>query len=199
MELGPVCLPLTGIDITEMESVPDIDEPIHLCDYDAAWPDLYETESRRIARALPPDVYFEHIGSTSVPGMLAKPIVDIMIGVEGGQVERIRVKVGELRYEDMGEAGVTGRIYLRRRVLGDSRIVGFNVALVEHGGTIWNSNLALRDSLRKNADAAREYAEVKRAAVASGATSLLAYSEYKRPCVNRLMDRAVAERKTART
>jgi GrpB-like predicted nucleotidyltransferase (UPF0157 family) len=155
---------------------------------------------RRIAKSLPPGVWFEHIGSTSVPGLLAKPIVDIMIGVEAGSVERIRVKVGELVYEDMGEAGVSGRIYLRRRIA-DSKIAGlnaagfpvagFNVALVEYGGAIWKSNLALRDYLRANPDAAREYTEVKRAAVMSGATSLLAYSAYKREYVNRLMDRAV--------
>lgn len=171
--------------------MPDLDEPIHLSDYNSSWPELYLGEMHRIARVLPPRVYFEHIGSTSVPGMLAKPIVDIMIGVATGQVERIRVKVGALGYEDMGEAGVTGRIYLRRRLRPGSLIVGFNVALVERGGVIWTSNLALRDHLRVNPEAAREYTEVKRAAVESGATSLSLYSEYKRKCVNRLMDQAM--------
>jgi GrpB-like predicted nucleotidyltransferase (UPF0157 family) len=172
-------------------SLPDLDEPIDLSDYDPTWPDLYAAEVRRIAKALPQGVWFEHIGSTSVPGMLAKPIIDIMIGVKAGSVERIRVKVGELVYEDMGEAGLSGRIYLRRRIA-NSKIAGFNAALVEYGGVIWKSNLALRDYLRANPDAAREYTEIKQAAVASGATSLLDYSAYKRECVNRLMDRAVA-------
>ena len=176
--------------------MPDLDEPIHLSGYDSTWPDLYAAEVRRIAKALPQGVWFEHIGSTSVPGMLAKPIIDIMIGVEAGSVERIRVKVGELVYEDMGEAGLSGRIYLRRRIAASKvagfDLTGFNVALVEYGGAIWKSNLALRDYLRTNPEAAREYTEVKQAAVSSGATSLLAYSAYKRECVNRLMDRAVA-------
>jgi len=175
--------------------VPDVDEPIHLSAYDSVWTDLYAAEVRRIAKALPRGVWFEHIGSTSVPGMLAKPIVDIMIGVEAASVERaverIRVKVGELVYEDMGEAGVSGRIYLRRRMQGGFPVAGFNVALVTYGGPVWTSNLALRDYLRTNCDAVREYVEIKRAAVTSGATSLLAYSTYKRECVNRLMDRAM--------
>lgn len=171
--------------------MPDLDEPIHLSDYNASWPDLYVAEMHRIARALPPRVYFEHIGSTSIPGMLAKPIVDMMIGVANGQVERIRVKVGALGYEDMGEAGVSGRIYLRRRLRSGSILVGFNVALVERGGVIWTSNLALREHLRANPDAVDEYVDVKQAAIRNGATSLLEYSIYKRECVNRLMDRAM--------
>jgi len=189
--IGPVRPPFVGPKQGDAKLVPDLDEPIHLSDYNASWPDLYVAEMHRIARALPPRVYFEHIGSTSVPGMLAKPIVDIMIGVATGQVERIRVKVGALGYEDMGEAGVSGRIYLRRRLRSGSVLVGFNVALVERGGVIWTSNLALRDHLRANPDAVREYVNVKQAAIRNGATSLLEYSIYKRECVNRLMDRAM--------
>ena len=57
-----------------------------------------------------------------------------------------------LGYEDLGEAGVPGRIYFRRRAE-----TAFNIALVAHGGSIWIANLALRDFLRANPDAAREY------------------------------------------
>ena len=175
----------------------DLDEPIHVSGYDPAWPEIFEAEARRIETALRQAIQIEHIGSTSVPGLVAKPIIDIMVGVVADPdykhlLESVRTRIDMLGYEDMGEAGVSGRIYLRRRLGKDSRLAGFNIALVAHGGPTWKSNLALRNYLRTNPDAAREYTEIKRAAVANGATWLLAYSDFKRDCVNRLMDRAVS-------
>jgi GrpB-like predicted nucleotidyltransferase (UPF0157 family) len=58
----------------------------------------------------------EHIGSTSIPGIWAKPIVDIMIGLKSLPLEKSLIdKVIELDYEYLGEAGVNGRIYFRKR------------------------------------------------------------------------------------
>jgi GrpB-like predicted nucleotidyltransferase (UPF0157 family)/ribosomal protein S18 acetylase RimI-like enzyme len=59
-------------------------EPIAIVDYDPAWPALFATETARLRRYFPPGVIrrLEHIGSTAVPGMAAKPIVDILIGVD---------------------------------------------------------------------------------------------------------------------
>lgn len=67
----------------------------------------------------------------------------------------------------------------------------FNVALVERGGRHWESNLALRDYLRANPEAAREYAKIERDALKSGVRSLLAYSGYKSACLRRLISRAL--------
>ncbi len=165
----------------------ELDEPIYLSAYDGQWPTLFLSETRRLASELPADIAFEHIGSTSVPGMLSKPIIDIMLGVEPRHsLTQIRAALVALGYEDMGEAGVPGRLYLRRRSK-----TAFNIAIVEHGGPIWIANLALRDYLRTNSDAAREYTEIKRSAFASGARSFLAYSDYKGAVVARLIDRAL--------
>jgi GrpB-like predicted nucleotidyltransferase (UPF0157 family) len=165
----------------------ELDEPIHLSAYDPQWPTLFASEARRIAAGLPTDVAIEHIGSTSVPGLLAKPIIDLMLGggAHHGPVS-IRSVLVALGYEDLGEAGVPGRIYFRRRAE-----TAFNIALVVRGGSIWAANLALRDYLRANPDAAREYADAKRAAFESGIRSLLAYSDYKSAVVARLMSQAL--------
>ncbi len=168
--------------------MPELDEPIHLCDYNELWPDLFASEALRIAAALPGDVAMEHIGSTAVPGLSAKPIIDLMLGVGPGcDVLRVRTQLVMLGYEDLGEAGVTGRLYFRRR--GKS---AFNIALVERGSAIWRTNLFFRDYLRTNSVAAQEYAAAKRSALESGISSLLAYSEYKSPVVDRLLKQALA-------
>lgn len=123
---------------------------------------------------------FEHIGSTAVPGLAGKPVVDLMLGASPAVwagLEEVRAKIVALGYEDLGEAGVPGRIYFRRR----TKLRAFNVALVKHDGPVWRDNVALRDYLRSHPEAAAKYAEAKRAAVAGGAKTLLAYSEAKGP------------------
>ena len=129
----------------------------------------------------------EHIGSTAVPGLLAKPIVDIMVGVIPFPPSASwSAAVVVLGYEALGEAGVPGRLYFRQRGR-----VPCNVHVVEHGGAHWVSNLALRDYLRRSPEAAARYASAKRAAIAAGATTLLTYSEAKGRVIEALVSRAL--------
>ena len=114
-----------------------------------------------------------------MPGLAGKPVVDLMLGAPPAAwaaLEELRARVVALGYEDLGEAGVPGRIYFRRR----TKLRAFNVALVEEGGAHWRENVALRDYLRANPEAAAKYAEAKRAAVAGGARTLLPYSDAKK-------------------
>jgi GrpB-like predicted nucleotidyltransferase (UPF0157 family) len=165
----------------------DLDESIHLSEYDPQWPVLFCAEKQRLSLSLPADTTIDHIGSTAIPGLLAKPIIDIMVGTEPHhRIEAIRAPLVNLGYEDMGEAGVPGRIYFRRRIG-----TAFNIALVLHGGPVWVANVAFRDHLRTSAEARREYSEIKRQAFGSGIRSLLAYSDYKSAAVSRLIHQAL--------
>ena len=72
-----------------MESVEEklarvLSEPIELVDYDPTWPCVFVSESKRLSRFFPAGVIrcIEHVGSTAVPGLAAKPIVDILVGVD---------------------------------------------------------------------------------------------------------------------
>src|SRR5437016_5573078 len=94
-----------------------LDEPIHIADYDPAWPVLFAQESLALQPIFAPTtVVFEHIGSTAVPGMAAKPIVDMLAGLP-----TLALSAGQLSesqqhgYDFLGEAGVPGRLYLRKR------------------------------------------------------------------------------------
>lgn len=165
----------------------NVDEEIELCPYDPEWPSLFLAEMQRIEQALSFQATIEHIGSTSVPGLVAKPVVDIMLGlVPGDPWEDAREQLGSAGYEDLGEAGVPGRVYFRRRAERS-----FNVHVTLRGGSIWDANLALRDYLRLNPEARLEYAEVKRRAIADGCRTLLSYSNYKSSAVTRLVSCAV--------
>ena len=94
----------------------DLVEPLTLVEYDPAWTARFAEETRRLSAIHLQHSAIEHIGSTSVPGLPAKPIVDIMIGVPSLEAIRtIRSALRSAGYEDPGDAGVPRRVYFRHR------------------------------------------------------------------------------------
>ena len=169
----------------------EIDEPVTISEYQAAWPDAFAAEQRRLSKALRvPASVLEHIGSTAVPGLMAKPTIDLMLSVTDfpphpgflGAIERSG-------YESLGEAGVSGRLYFRLRGAMPS-----NLHVVLMNGVHWVNNLALREHLRGDPDARDRYARAKLAVQASGSGSLLAYSAAKAAVVSGLLAEALAAR-----
>jgi ribonuclease III len=156
-----------------------LDEAITLVPSDSSWPDLAAEESARLRAALV-DADIEHVGSTAVPGLDGKAIIDLLIGV--------RELAPSLRipdYEALGAAGIAGRLYFRKR-----GPVSYNVQVVELGGPLWRDALLLRDYLRAHPEERGRYAAGKQEAFASGATTLLRYSDAKAALVEGLLQRA---------
>ena len=83
-ENSDIPAPMTDEEIlaANVGDPPKHNAPIHLAEYDPEWPRLYEREAERIGAALGPKVLrIEHVGSTSVPGLAAKPLIDIVLVV----------------------------------------------------------------------------------------------------------------------
>ncbi|MDI3286363.1 GrpB family protein [Polyangium sp. 15x6] len=168
----------------------DVDEPISIVEYDARWPLEYAAESARVRAALGPLVLaIEPFGSSAVPGLVSKPIIDILVGV--ADLEEAKPHVAglvALGYEDFGQIFIAERIYLRKR----GTPPHFNVAVTEHGGPFWVANLAVRDYLRSHPAEVEAYARHKEEAVARGATMFSSYSQAKDAFVRGLRERALA-------
>ena len=168
-----------------------LDESITVCKADPIWPEWFQREAARLRSALPGDLVPEirHIGSTAVPGLDAKPIVDLMVGIaEPGRIADLVERLERLGYESLGEAGVPGRWALRKRHVAQPS----NIAIVAYEGDWWKLNLAVQDYLRANAEAARTYALAKWHAVSGGADMLLAYSDAKRVMIEKIVAEARA-------
>ena len=166
-----------------------IDEPITLGNYDPVWLELFEQEKMVILQALAEDVLgIEHFGSTAVPGLAAKPIIDILVGLKQYPMQDHAVNCLKcVGYECLGEAGVPGRLYFRKR-----HPIAFNITAVEYNGTLWKDNLLLRDYLRSHSEERQRYEQHKRAVIAAGHHQLLAYSEQKAAIVADLLQQAKA-------
>lgn len=152
-----------------------------LVDYDPLWEAAFIDERNRLARALG-DIAkgIEHYGSTAVPGMRAKPILDILVGVSPlDDWVRCKVPLESLGYDYAANAGIPGHfIFGRGR---DSTERTHLVHVVEFLGEEWRSNLALRDALRRDASLRARYLEVKERAVAVSPQSRVRYNELKGP------------------
>jgi GrpB-like predicted nucleotidyltransferase (UPF0157 family) len=116
--------------------------------YDPLWPAAFEDETVRLAKALGPVAKgIEHYGSTAVPGLCAKPILDIMIGISPlSEWERCKPALEALDYDYAEGAGVAGHYIFGR---GRDRTERTHlVHVVEYRGESWRGSLAFRDALR---------------------------------------------------
>jgi GrpB-like predicted nucleotidyltransferase (UPF0157 family) len=144
------------------------------------WPLMFEAEAERIERAcedLP--IRLEHIGSTAVPGMSAKPVIDILAGrPPQSRPAPYTVALRQLGYEHLGAHGVPGREYFRR---GKPR--SHHVHLVSWTSAVWQEHLLFRDLLRSDPALARDYEAVKRDLAIACANDRRAYADGKGPFI----------------
>ncbi|HEY4202113.1 MAG TPA: GrpB family protein [Devosiaceae bacterium] len=152
----------------------------YLIEYQPDWAEAFRIEAERIRRALGPLAKgVEHYGSTSVAGMRAKPILDILVGVSPlGLWERCQAPLEELGYDYAAHAGVAGHfIFGKGR---DSSERTHLLHIVEFEGPSWVSNLQLRDALRQDANLRQRYMATKDAAIAAAPTGRAQYNDLKR-------------------
>ena len=166
-----------------------LDEP------DTRWPALFAAERERILRFCGSlTIRLEHVGSTSIPGLCAKPILDIAAGraPDSALPDGIEALV-RAGYEHRGERGVPGREFFCR---GEPR--AYHLHLVVEGGPLWRDYLAFRDYLRTHPEAAHGFAEAKRALAARFSGDREAYTRAKASHVEAVLRLARAARGSAR-
>lgn len=164
--------------------------PVRLADHDPAWAAIYKHERERIAAALG-DVALaiEHVGSTSVPGLAAKPTVDIAVGVRDTAAIMAKAPaMAELGYRS--ELNFEDWAYFDRR--DDAPGTGIHVHGVPIGGARWNAYIAFRDALRADAALRAEYEALKRTNAAEFQGDVLGYSEAKSEFVRNAINRSRA-------
>lgn len=136
--------------------------PVTIVEYDTEWPSLYEKEKGEIIGAIGRIVRsIEHIGSTSVPGLAAKPIIDIMAGVDSeAEADRCVAMLADIGYDDVTPQPENPDWYycLGKRL--DSMYC--HLHLVRQGSAFLEDHLLFRDYLRENLQTAGEYHELKK-------------------------------------
>jgi GrpB-like predicted nucleotidyltransferase (UPF0157 family) len=162
-----------------------------LVPYNEAWPSLFLEERVRIERALGSLAEgIEHVGSSAVPGLVAKPILDIMVGVRSlRDVDHCIQALERICYEYRAEAGVPGRLFFRK---GDPRTHHLHVA--EIGSEFWERHLAFRDYLRAHPETVLEYAQLKCDLATRFRGDRAAYTEAKTSFISEVVRRATKDK-----
>jgi GrpB-like predicted nucleotidyltransferase (UPF0157 family) len=164
---------------------------VRLAEADPAWPAIFAGEAARLRAALEGhDAAVEHCGSTSVPGLPAKPILDILVGVAAPiDVASIAQALAPLGYEHAPWAGVPGHEVFGK---GDPRT--HLVHVVPLHGDAWKRMLAFRDALRRDPALAADYAILKRDLAARFSQNRAAYTDAKSRFVETVHARDVPQK-----
>ncbi len=163
---------------------------VHLDAYNDAWPDMYRAEADRVTAALRSDlVAIEHVGSTAVPGLPAKPILDILAAVSTwDRFEEVVSRLGEIGYlyTPESEADDPGRRVFRKGPRDMSLMRTHHLHVTAPDSPYWRRIVAFRDQLREDAAYAAEYAALKRRLAGDFSTDSRGYTRAKTQFVKRM-------------
>jgi GrpB-like predicted nucleotidyltransferase (UPF0157 family) len=165
------------------------DAPIRIASYDSKWPALFGSERVLLRKILAPWLAgpIEHIGSTAVPGLSAKPIIDIMAAVKSLEGSRAAIDaLGELEYRYAPYRADVMHWFCKPGAAHRTH----HLHLVPFGTALWRERIAFRDRLRADAALAAEYAELKRHFARVYRTDREAYTEAKGAFISRALGSA---------
>jgi GrpB-like predicted nucleotidyltransferase (UPF0157 family) len=179
---------VNSTDSTEMVNAiwDDIHAPVELIEYQELWPEMFAREREQILQALQGKILdVEHIGSTAIPGMPAKPIIDILIIIEDLQNAKFCIQpLRGLGYAFIDYPQNTDRLFFRK---GTPR--SHHIHIVERGGDSERDHLHFRDVLLSDDTLRNEYLQLKLDAMRQYKHRRALYGERK----NELIKKALAK------
>lgn len=171
-----------------------LSRPIIIAEYDPQWPLLFEQERKRIEAVLGNEaIRFEHIGSTAIPGLASKAVIDIAIGIQCLEMalKYIPLLEGlEYIYEPTFEALLPARRFFWK---GTPAVHTYHIHMAEVGSPLWVKPIMFRDYLRKHPDEAQHYGELKKSLAERWVNDMDAYVEGKTDFVEGVLVKAARE------
>ena len=171
-------------------------DEVEVVDYDPRWPALFDQEAGRLRATLDPSliVGLEHFGSTAVPNLSAKPIIDILIAVRS-LADAQATFVDALRHLDYvywAENPKKDRMFFVKGMPPFGSRRSHHVHVTEIHGQMWQ-RLAFRDYLRAHPEEARTYGQLKRRLATEHPTDREAYTDAKAAYIETVMRKAIKQ------
>ncbi len=162
-----------------------LEAPVEIVPYDASWPERFLEESEMLRRALAPWLSgpIEHIGSTAVPGLAAKPVIDIMAGVPSLDESRPAISAAS----EVGYCYAPYQVEIEHWFCKPSPAFRtHHLHLIPVGTAHWTERIAFRNYLRAHAQVASEYEALKRRLALEHRLDREAYTVAKGPFIHRI-------------
>src|SRR5215210_2774693 len=165
---------------------------VEVVPHDPQWRDAFGAEAKHVAAALGENVVaIHHIGSTAIPNIYAKPVIDLLVEVRDiTEVDGQSSAMESLGYEVMGEYGIHGRRYFRKET--PEGIRTHHIHAFETGSAEVERHLAFRDYMIAHAGEAQRYSELKRKLAEEHPQSIDGYMDGKDGFIKE-MDRRAAQ------
>lgn len=163
--------------------------PVIIVPYDPEWPRIYEEGRRHIGGAVGGIIRsIEHVGSTSVPGLWAKPIVDMIAGLDGrDDAERCRALLLPLGYDDASPGDNPDWYYCLGKAPHSN---GFHLHLMKEGSRFQEKHILFRDWLCAHPADAEAYKELKISLSEKYRNDRVAYTDAKTEFINWIVEKA---------
>jgi GrpB-like predicted nucleotidyltransferase (UPF0157 family) len=171
---------------------------VQVVPHDPQWLDAFESEAKQVAAALDKNVVaVHHIGSTAIPNVYAKPVIDLLVEVRDiTEVDGQNSAMESLGYEVMGEYGIRSRRYFRKD--NQEGIRTHNIHAFAAGSAEAQRHLAFRDYMIAHPEEAQRYSELKRKLAEQHSQSMDAYMDGKDDFIKE-MDRRAAQWRAAQS
>ncbi len=180
---------------------------VELVKYDPKWKSLFEIEKKKLLNVInSKEIEVEHIGSTSIPDIYSKPIIDIMIGVKEKQLDNYINSIISLGYTYVQKYEICmpfRRYFFKPKNLDMQfpKIIGFNdpdinkenndsfhIHMVKINSDFWIKHLLFRNYLRNNYKARKEYENTKKALAKMEWDSVNDYADAKSDCISKILE-----------
>lgn len=165
---------------------------VNLSDHNPNWEKQFDYEKKRIIDVLGDKaIGIEHIGSTSIKGIKAKPIIDILVGVhEINEVSIFVIPLRQIEYEYVPKPDFKERRFFRKGVWGKGTC---HLHICEFNSNEWIEKLLFRDYLRLNPQVAEEYASLKKELASRYKFDRPTYTKKKEPFIKTIIEKARQE------
>lgn len=177
-----------------MSTYSKLNRPIHVEEYNSRWPFLFEQEKSRITATLGNRVSMvEHIGSTAVPGLAAKPVIDIAVGIQNLAQARAYIPLIESLgyiYEPTFEEKLPERLFFWK---GTPTIHTYHFHMAELDHPVLTRPIRFRDYLRNHPDDALKYGELKKELAKICGQDMDAYVAGKTDFIEGIIRKAIEE------
>ncbi len=173
-----------------------LEEPVVVCEYNPEWINLFEKEKNIVLNAIGKYIEaIEHIGSTAIENLAAKPIIDILVGLKSlDDAKDCIPKLEELNYEYVQEVEITlpNRRFFRKPPKGTAKRK-YHVHMVEVNNDFWIRQLLFRDYLRSNPKTLQEYETIKKLLAKKYPNNRVAYTMGKEGFILLVVEKAKQE------
>lgn len=130
--------------------------------YNPKWIDEFEKIKSEIITIIGDDIIsFEHVGSTSVVGLWAKPVIDIDVSIDDGKLPIIIEKLAIIGYKHRGDLGITGREAFGYKNDEKSHLMKHHLYVCHKDNAELKQNIAFRNFLRRNPEYCEKYSNIK--------------------------------------